>query len=150
MVSAVLLQKYAGRKVMVAAGVLLVLLAMLTIVQNSYWRDEHSLWRHAARVNDNSTWAQESAALSYYLNGELDEALRHAQRALALNRFNTRAYLTLAKIEEKRGEIAEALQNYEMFIGVGATEYPAEVAAVMGRLPYLREQLKQTLKWKRE
>ncbi len=149
MVSAALLQKYAGRRVMSVAGALLVLLAILTIVQNSYWHDEHSLWRHAARVNDNSTWAQESAALSYYLTGELDEALRHGQQALALNRFNTRAYLTLAKIEEKRGELAEALQNYEMFIEVGGAEYPTEVAAVMGRLPYLREQLQQTLKGKR-
>jgi tetratricopeptide (TPR) repeat protein len=150
MVSAALLQKYAGRKVMIAVGTLLVLLSVLTIVQNSYWRDEHSLWRHAARVNDNSTWAQESAALSYYLTGELDAALEHAQQALVLNRFNTRAYLTLAKIEEKRGEIAEAVQNYDMFVGVGATEYPAEAAAVMGRLPDLREQLQQKLKGKRE
>jgi len=149
LVTAALLQKYAGRKVMIGACTLLGLLAVLTVVQNSYWRDEHSLWRHAARVNDNSTWAQESAALSYYLTGELDEALRHGQQALALNRFNTRAYLTLAKIEEKRGELAEALQNYEMFIEVGAAEYPAEVAVVMGRLPYLREQLQQTLKGKR-
>ncbi len=147
---AALLQKIGRSAVWWVAATVLLLLAGLTVVQNSCWRDEHTLWRHAARVNANSTWAQESAALSYYLTGELDEALIHAQLALALNRFNTMAYLTLAKIEEKRGELAEALRDYEMFIEVGATEYPAEVAAAMGRLPYLREQLQQTLKGKRE
>lgn len=134
---------YRQKAVVCTVGAIIGLFAILTIVQNTYWRDEHSLWRHAARVNPGSTWAQESAALSYLLTGELDAAESHARSALELNRFNTQAYLTLAKILEGRGKLEEAINTYEMYISVGEMEYPDEVAAVRAYLPQLRLRLQQ-------
>ncbi|AJE04933.1 tetratricopeptide repeat protein [Geobacter pickeringii] len=136
-------QKLRLRVVYAAAGAVLVLFTGLTVVQNTYWYDEHTLWRHAAEVDPGSTWAQESAAYSYYVKGEYDQAREHALKALAINRFNTKAYLVLAQIEEGRGDIAEAVRNYEMFSEIGEAEYPALVAGVRDRLPELRERLRQ-------
>ncbi len=137
------MQRVRLRAVYAAVGALLILFAGLTMVQNTYWYDEHTLWRHAAEVNPDSTWAQESAAYSYYVKGEYEKAREHARQALAINRFNTKAYLVLAKIEEGRGDLAEAVRNYEMFSDVGEAEYPALVGEVRERLPELRERLRQ-------
>jgi hypothetical protein len=130
-------------------GVVLVLFAALTIIQNTYWYDEHTLWRHAADVNPGSTWAQESAAYSYYLKGELNKAREHAKKALEINRFNTKGYLVLARIEERRGDIAEALRNYEMFSQVGEVEYPELVREVREHLPMLQERMRRIELYKR-
>lgn len=136
-------QKLRMPAVHAALGAVLVLFAGLTMVQNSYWYDEHTLWRHAAEVDPGSTWAQESAAYSYYVKGEYDQAREHAQKALEINRFNTKAYLVLAQIEEGRGDIAAAVRNYEIFSDTGEAEYRALVAEVRRRLPELQERLRQ-------
>jgi|GEM_PF-1699592 len=137
-----LMQRVGGRVLQVAVGIILILFAGLTVVQNTYWYDEHTLWRHAAEVNPDSTWAQESAAYSYYLKGEYHRARDHARQALAINRFNTKAYLVLAMAEEGRGDIAEAVRNYRMFSDVGEAEYPTLVADVRRRLPELEMRLR--------
>ena len=121
---------------------LLAVLALLSVVQNGHWRDEHTLWRHAARVNPDSTWARESAAYSYYLKGDYGTARLHARKALEINRYNTKAYLVLARIEEARGDIREAARNYEMFQSVGEVEYPDLVKEVRLHLPVLQERIR--------
>jgi predicted Zn-dependent protease len=119
----------------------MVVFAGLTVIQNGYWRSEHTLWRHAVTVNPGSTWVQETVGLSYLLTGDYDRAAAHAREALRIDRFNTRAYLTLAKAEERRGNLAEAAQNYEMFAMFGAMEYPDEAAQIRLYLPALRQRL---------
>lgn len=142
LVLAVLLQRWPKRVVMAGTGLVLVVFAGLTVVQNGYWRDEHTLWRHAAKVNPDSSWVMESAAYSYYLKGDYETARTYVREALRLNRFNTKAYLVLARIEEARGDLAEALHNYEFFTEVGAVEYPDLVLEARGKIPFLRERLR--------
>jgi hypothetical protein len=139
---AALLQKL--RSTRIAAGFcgVLFLLAVLTVVQNGYWRDEHTLWRHAVAVNPDSTWVQETVALSYLLTGDISRAAGHAREAIRLNRFNTRAYLTLAKAEERRGNLTEAVKNYAFFASFGAMEYPEEAARVRLYLSKFRDREK--------
>ncbi|EHP87110.1 hypothetical protein GeomeDRAFT_1449 [Geobacter metallireducens RCH3] len=138
---AVLLQRLRSAKVEAGFCAVLLVLAVLTAIQNGYWRTEHTLWRHAVAVNPDSTWVQETVALSYLLTDETDKAVAHAREAIRLNRLNTRAYLTLAKAEERRGNLAEAVKNYEFFAAYGGMEYPSEAADVQASLPALRERL---------
>ena len=56
------------------AGVILLALASLTVIQNGYWRNEHTLWRHAVTVSPDSTWVQETVAASYLMTDELQKA----------------------------------------------------------------------------
>lgn len=130
LVLAVLLQKLKNMRVTAVFCGFLVIFAVLTVIQNGYWRNEHILWRHAVTVNPDSTWVQETVALSYLLTGETASAVSHAREAIRLNRFNTRAYLTLARAEERRGNLGEALKNYEFFATFGTMEYPEEAARV--------------------
>ena len=112
------------------AGAILLVLIPLTVVQNTYWRNEHTLWRHAVTVNPDSTWVQETVALSYLLTDEFPKAEEHAKKAIALFRYNTRAYYTLAKAEDRLGNLDEAIRNYELFKSFGFMEYPEDVAKV--------------------
>lgn len=132
------LQKIQNKRLEAVSAVFLVILAVLTVIQNGYWKDEHTLWRHAVTVNPDSTWVQETVALSYLLTDQFDLARRHAKLAITLNRYNTRAYLTLAKSEDRLGNLNEAIRNYESFSSFGIFEYPEEVAAVKNYLPFLR------------
>lgn len=141
LVLAGLLQRWPNRLFMAGTGMVLVVFAGLTVVQNGYWRNEHTLWRHAVTVNPDSTWVRETVALSYLLTGDYGKAVEHAREAIRLDRFNTRAYLTLAKAEERRGNLAEAVKNYEFFASFGAMEYPEEAARIRLYLPSLHKRL---------
>lgn len=133
------LLRSASKPVYCGVGLILLVLGALTVVQNGYWRNEHTLWRHAVTVNPDSTWVQETVALSYLLTGEFTTAREHARKAIALYRYNTRAYITLAKIEDRLGNFDEAIRNYELFQSFGFMEYPEEAAQVRAYLPLLRE-----------
>lgn len=135
------LQRRPDRRFIGGTCLVMVVFAGLTVIQNGYWRSEHTLWRHAVTVNPDSTWVQETVGLSYLLTGDYDKSAAHAREALRIDRFNTRAYLTLAKAEERRGNLAEAAQNYEMFAMFGAMEYPDEAAQIRLYLPALRQRL---------
>ena len=141
LVLAALLQRWPNRLFVAGTWLVLVVFAGLTVIQNGYWRNEHILWRHAVTVNPDSTWVQETVGLSYLLTGEYDKAAEHARKAIRLNRFNTRAYVTLAKAQERLGNLEEAVMNYEIFASFGAMEYPEEAAQIRLYLPALRERL---------
>lgn len=133
------LQRWPHRRFVGASCLVIVVFAGLTVIQNGYWRSEHTLWRHAVTVNPDSTWVRETVGLSYLLTGDYNQAAAQAREALRIDRFNIRAYLTLAKAEERRGNLAEAVLNYEMFAMFGAMEYPDEAAEVRLYLPVLRQ-----------
>lgn len=124
----------------VCIGILL-LFSALTILQNTYWRNQHTLWRHAVQVNPRSAAVQNTVALSYMLTGELSAARIHAKKAIELYQYNIHYYLTLAKIEDRLGNLTEALKNYEIFVGYGGLEYPEEVAVVNKYLPLMRKRV---------
>lgn len=133
-----LLQKIHNNRFTIVTCLFLVILAVLTVIQNNYWKDENTLWRHAVTVNPNSTWVQETVALSYLLSNQFEKARYHSRLAISLNRYNTRAYLTLAKSEDRLGNLDVALKNYESFCSFGVFEYPEEVATIKKYLPFLR------------
>ena len=122
---------------------LLLLLSSVTVRQNGVWFDEHTLWRHAAQVSPDSSYANESAAYSYLLNGDLEKARPLAEAAVRLNPLNAKAFLVLAQIEEGRGDLQAALQNYELFVKSGVRSHPALVEQVAPRLPELRLRVRQ-------
>lgn len=141
LLTADILHSFSHRLFKMIVMILLLSFSTLTIIQNSYWKDEHTLWRHAVKVNPDSTWVQETAALSYLLADDFQSAALHAEKALELNRFNTRAYLTLAKAQDRLGNLGEALKNYERFVNYGRMEFPQEVAVVSNYLPLMRKRV---------
>lgn len=143
LLAAWLLGNFPSRAMTGGFGVLLLFLALLTVRQNGFWRDEHTLWRHAVRVNPDSSYVQSGVADSYILTGDFVTAREHLRQAVELNRYNAKAYLTLARVEEMLGDSEEALKNYEIFQRAGKKDYPEQVARVREYLPLLRQQVEQ-------
>lgn len=141
--AAALLQRAGSRRAVGAACAVLLACALLTVVQNGHWRSEHTLWRHAAQVNPGSTWVRLAAARSYLSTGELETAREHAREAIRLSSYNVEAYLTLARIEERRGDLSEALKNYQLFVALGQVDFPQEAARVKGYIPYLADRIER-------
>ncbi|RNC72801.1 MAG: hypothetical protein ED859_02035 [Desulfuromonadales bacterium] len=139
--AAALITRFPKRGVFGAALAVILAWALLTVVQNGHWRTEHTLWRHAARVNADSTWVRGAASKSYLSTGELDQAREHARAAIALSSYNVEAYLTLARVEERRGDLAEALRNYQLFVALGQVDFPQETARIRAHIPFLKGQL---------
>lgn len=133
-----LAERYAGKATVLACICVLSFLSTLTVIQNSYWRNETTLWRHAEKVNPDSGWVQGAVADSYLLEGNFVTAREHLEKALALNRSNLKAYLTLGRVDETLGDYRGAVRNYEIFQIYGEDEYPAATADVRARLPQLR------------
>ncbi len=122
------------RSLTYVVAIYLSLLAAFTIIQNQYWRNEFTLWEHAATVSPLSSPAQESAAQAAMLNGQLPLAHKHALEAVRLYGANGRAYFTLAMIEEIIGDTKSAAANYTIFITHGKEQYPDLTKFAIGKL----------------
>ena len=93
-----------------------VILSLLTVVQNRYWRNEFALWEHAVTVNPQSSVAQESAAHSAMLNGDLALARTRISEAIRLNPYNSKLYFTRAMVDEISGNDTAAIRSYQIFL----------------------------------
>jgi tetratricopeptide (TPR) repeat protein len=130
-------------RVMGAVGVLVAGLSILSIRQSTVWRSEHTLWRHAVTVNPRSSWVHGAAAKSYLRTGDVAVAREHAELAIRIDRQNAGAYLTLARAEERMGNLPTAVEHYATFLSLGAREFPREAADVAAYLPYLHRRLER-------
>ncbi len=133
---AILLQKVANpslNKVMVMA---MLGLSVLAVVQNSHWRNESSLWSHAVAVNPESKGAIWSLGQTHLDAGDFAQARAAFEEVLAIDRFFLHAYLELAKIEERQGNLAEAKKNYQMFVRYGQYKFPDEAKKINAYLQY--------------
>ena len=114
--------------------ILLVGLCGLTVVQNTHWKDDYSLWSHAVAVNPQSKGALWSMSQVHLDAGELPQAKAALNQVLSIDRFYINAYLALAKIYEREGNVAEAKQHYELFVRYAQFVSPGEAARVKNYL----------------
>ncbi len=133
-----LLQQRPSRRLTVVATLLLLSLATLTIIQNRHWRNEHTLAKHAAEVNPNSSGANWMLAESALKRDEYELAQKHSRRVLEINRFFMPAYLFLGEAEEGLGNYESALENYEFFARFGVASDPMQAAMAARRAQRLR------------
>ena len=95
-----------------------------------------SLWRHAVAVNPDSIGAIWSMGQTHLEAGEFPEAKEAFKQVLAIDRFYIHAYLELAKLQERAGDLAEAKKNYQLFVRYGQYQSPAEAMKVKAYLQY--------------
>lgn len=133
---AILLQKAASPLLNKFIVVVLIGFSLLTVVQNTHWYDEYSLWSHAVAVNPESKGAVWSMGQAHLDAGELQEAQVAFYKVLELDRFYVHAYLELARLQEREGKRAEAKKNYQFFVRYGQYSFPAEAMKVRAYLQY--------------
>ena len=89
------------------------LLMSLTFQQVGYWKNNSSLFEHAIQVTDRNYVAYQYLAQVKMDNGELDAALNHLSKALAINPDDPKAHATLGNLYAKRGELILAIESFK-------------------------------------
>ncbi|MGA2370290.1 MAG: tetratricopeptide repeat protein [Candidatus Korobacteraceae bacterium] len=101
-------------KAWLAGASALVLLA-LTIVsyrQIGYWKDEVTIWNHAAEVPYH--WlAQDNVAVLLRAQGKPLEAIQHLYRASAINPDDSFSNTEIGYYEQAMGNLPEAISHYQ-------------------------------------
>jgi Flp pilus assembly protein TadD len=98
--------------------VLLLLLAVVSHVQTYYWKDNLTLFTHAADVNPDSFAAHNSLAATFIDIGRPDRALDHARRAIALLPNYAPYYLTLGNALSALNQLDQAVDAYRKAIAL--------------------------------
>lgn len=93
-----------------AAG--LCALTILTWFQVGRWRDNITLYSHAAAVTSGNDWAEYNLGLSLAGERRFDEALPHFQEAIRLRPGYADAYLNIGVIQALRGNLDGASANF--------------------------------------
>jgi tetratricopeptide (TPR) repeat protein len=136
-----LLQRRASQKLAAIAAAIAFLFAILTVIQNGYWRNDHTLAKHAVEVSPTSSGANWMMAKSAMQKGEYPLARTHLRKVLEINRFWLSAYFDLGQVEERLGDYASALENYDFFARYGVAD-PMQAATARRRAELLRQRLR--------
>jgi len=110
------LYRYRRPTLSTAAILVIAALSSCTWVQNSYWRDSETLFRHALAVTTNNDVAENNLGIVFLGQGKLDEAISLLQSAVDLRPDNSPAHENLAKALLQKGQVADALVHYRKLL----------------------------------
>jgi protein O-mannosyl-transferase len=107
-------------------AVLLVLL-VLTYRQVGYWKDDLTLWTHAARVVPNHWMAEDAIGVTLQTLGRPDaEALPHFYKAAAIHPSDELSNLHIAMYEQSHGNPRDAIVRWHKVL---LNTYPPQIQA---------------------
>ena len=93
-------------------ALLLLGLSIRTMIRNTDWKDEHTLWAQTLKVSPNSVNAHNNLCASYVQKGEMDKAIQEATTAINLMPTYAHPYNNLAIIYVRMGRYQEAKEAY--------------------------------------
>ncbi len=100
----------------VATGMVLLSLSVVTRRQLAYWSDNLTLWAHVSRVVGVNSIAEERMGNELMQRKELDAAMRHYLRAVALDPNDPLSNFALAVYEQKQGDLPDAIRRYKIVV----------------------------------
>jgi tetratricopeptide (TPR) repeat protein len=116
-----LARPFAGSLLLSGIGLVLVLLGVLTVRQNEYWRDSETLWKHVL-VNEPRGVEYLSAYVNlgqvYVESGRYDLAKSQFQRALALDPMDADAHYNMAYAYYFEGQADTAMALFRRTIAL--------------------------------
>ncbi|MDP2940964.1 MAG: tetratricopeptide repeat protein [Candidatus Omnitrophota bacterium] len=93
-------------------SLLLAGLSIRTMMRNTDWKDEHTLWAQTLKVSPNSVNAHNNLCASYVQRGELDKAVQEALIAINLMPTYAHPFNNLGTIYVRMGKYQEAKEAY--------------------------------------
>ena len=131
-------RQISSRWLAIPAACCLLVMGILTHRQVAYWRDTPSFWLHTLAVTQNNYIAHDMLGDFLVGNGRTEEAAAHFRAAVAIRPDDLAANLNLGNYESERGNLAEAVERYQML--ARSTNNAALRASAYGKLgtAYLR------------
>lgn len=97
--------------VVLAAGALAAL-ALCTVFQVEYWKNDETMFRRVVSVNENDAMAHNYLGVTLAMRGELEEGEEHLIKALALDPRYTAAHDNLGNLLLEKGDKAQARKHF--------------------------------------
>jgi tetratricopeptide (TPR) repeat protein len=98
--------------------VALLALAVMTRRQISYWDDNVKLWSHAVAVTRNNYMAEDHLGGALLADGQLEAAMPHFFRAVAINPDDPDSNLNIGGYEQQQRNFPRAIAQYNKVIRV--------------------------------
>ncbi len=132
-------------RALAAVGVV-VLFALATVarIQLNYWQDNVTLWAHALQVTPDNSIAESSLGAALMEDQRFDEALTHYRAALAISPLDPVANLDVGFLEQKRGDLRGAIDQYKTVIAT--SQKPELTKKALVNLGYVYRDLGDTQK----
>jgi hypothetical protein len=115
-------------------GAIVLLLATLSFIQASYWRDDETLYRHVLAISPRSFVSHTNLSMVLASQGHLDAAEQQLLDATQIDPNYYQAWETLAELRAQRGELDPALDAEEHAMAARLllpprtlTTYPAQL-----------------------
>jgi tetratricopeptide (TPR) repeat protein len=121
--------EWPARRPMLAAsaGVLLLILLMLTRVQLSYWQNSLTLFEHALRVTADNYLAHNDLGIALYDQGRVEEAMAQYAESLRIQPNYSLAHYNLGVALAKQGRFDEAADEYDRTLAINPDDVHAHV-----------------------
>jgi tetratricopeptide (TPR) repeat protein len=103
--------RFSSRWLAVPAGACLLVLAVLTYHQVSYWHDIESFWNRTLEITGDNYTAQDSLAAFLHNHGRDEEAVVHLRAVLAVRPDDLRANLYMGHYEATHGNLQAAVDR---------------------------------------
>ncbi len=146
-------QRHISSAILAAVSVVALLaLAIMTRRQVSYWDDNVKLWSHAVAVTRNNYVAEDHLGGALLADGQLEAAMPHFYRAVAINPDDPDSNLNIGGYEQQQGNFPKAIAQYNKVIRatqdsavlnagvrVKAFDNMGYVYRELGDLPHARE-----------
>ena len=99
------------------SAVVLLALTMVTYRQIGYWKNDLTLWSHAAQVVKHHWLAEDNAGVLLMQQGKSDEAMAHFVRAAAINPKDSTSNIQIGLYQQRLGHLQEAITHYQEALG---------------------------------
>jgi len=131
----------------------LLILAVITYRQLSYWNNNVTLWSHMMAISSGSYEVEENLAVALLESGQTEPAMQHFERVTALvpsspvamgrelAGYAAVAHLYLGAYDQQRGEPADAIAHYKKVLEM-AQDFASQ--NVYANLPPLLTRMKAT------
>ena len=100
----------------VATGLLLLALSVVTRRQLGYWSDNLILWRHVTQILGVNSITEERIGNELMRRREPEAAMRHYSRAVALDPKDPLSNFALAVYEQARHDLPDAIRRYKIVV----------------------------------
>ncbi|MGA2241807.1 MAG: tetratricopeptide repeat protein [Verrucomicrobiota bacterium] len=108
--------RYRRQGLGVAAVIVIAALMTCAWKQTSYWRNSESLWTHTLACTSENYVAHSNLGITLTLQGRLDEAMEHFQKALDICPGYPECHNNLGNVLVKRGQVDDAMAHYQKAI----------------------------------
>lgn len=105
------------RGAVVALAAIAVAAGLMTTRRNAVYADDLRLWADTVAKRPQSALAQSNLAMAYYRRGQLEEARRHNERALAIEPRAAQVQFNQGLVLEKLGQRPEAAAHFAAATG---------------------------------